>query len=133
MTDNRRVRERIDELLDSDATPEEVCKSSPELLTAVRDKWHEIRRVRANLDALFPLPADDSPSFPGAIEQRGHLGPELAPGITLRGGQVGQGGGVADTGQVGVSLPVAELRLDELPLPGLRMARRGLPEGEVGL
>ena len=32
MTDNPRLRQLLDELLDSHATPEEVCASCPELL-----------------------------------------------------------------------------------------------------
>src|SRR5215475_12119578 len=56
MTDNPRLQQLLDELLDSRATPEEVCGSCPELLPEVRDRWREMNRVRAELDALFPTP-----------------------------------------------------------------------------
>src|SRR6476659_4186034 len=56
MTDNPRLRQLLDELHDSDATPEEVCRSCPELLPEVRARWRAVCRVRAELDALFPEP-----------------------------------------------------------------------------
>jgi serine/threonine-protein kinase len=54
MNDDARVQELLDQLLDSKATPEDVCAQCPELLPQVRDRWQQMRRVRADLDALFP-------------------------------------------------------------------------------
>ena len=48
MTDNPRLQQLLDELLDSQATPEEVCASCPELLPEVRRRWGQIRRVQAD-------------------------------------------------------------------------------------
>jgi serine/threonine-protein kinase len=56
MTDDSRVEQLLDELLDSHATPEEVCGACPELLSVVRNRWRQMRRLRADLDALFPPP-----------------------------------------------------------------------------
>src|SRR6266516_1149118 len=56
MTDNPRLRQLLDELHDSHATPEEVCRSCPELLPEVRARWRAVCRVRAELDALYPAP-----------------------------------------------------------------------------
>src|SRR5947208_14571493 len=56
MTDNPRLRQLLDELHESHATPEEVCRSCPELLLEVRARWRAVCRVRAELDALFPAP-----------------------------------------------------------------------------
>jgi serine/threonine-protein kinase len=61
MTDDPRVQRLLDELLASPATPEEVCKPYPELLPEVRRTWRRVRRLSADLDALFP-PADDTVS-----------------------------------------------------------------------
>jgi serine/threonine-protein kinase len=66
MTDDSRVQQLLDELLDSDATAEEVCASCPELLPAVRDRWQRMRRLRDDLDCLFPSP--DQPTPPPADE-----------------------------------------------------------------
>ena len=51
MTDNPRLRQLLDELHESQATPEEVCRSCPELLPEVRARWQAVCRVRAELDA----------------------------------------------------------------------------------
>src|SRR5262245_5895043 len=65
MTDDPRVEQLLDQLLESDATPEEVCGSCPELLPVVRDRWRQMRRVQADLDALFPSPDEPTPQPPG--------------------------------------------------------------------
>src|SRR5262245_64699341 len=56
MTDDPRVQQLLYELLDPQATPEQVCRSCPELLPVVRRQWRRMCRVRADLDALFPPP-----------------------------------------------------------------------------
>jgi serine/threonine-protein kinase len=61
--DDSRIQQLLDELLDSGATPEEVCGSCPELLPEVRTRWQQIRRLRVDLDALFPL-SGKSPTRP---------------------------------------------------------------------
>jgi eukaryotic-like serine/threonine-protein kinase len=55
MSDEPRVQELLDELLDREATPEEVCCACPELLPAVRERWRQICRARFELDSLFPV------------------------------------------------------------------------------
>ena len=54
MTDNPRVEELLEEILDSDATPEEVCRECPELLPEVRAGWQRLRTLKAEVGALFP-------------------------------------------------------------------------------
>jgi tetratricopeptide (TPR) repeat protein len=54
MVDDARIQQLLDELYDQQATPEEVCRSCPELLPMVRNRWLQMCRVRANLDMLFP-------------------------------------------------------------------------------
>jgi serine/threonine-protein kinase len=74
MTDDPRIQELLDELLDAQSTPEEVCRSCPDLLSVVRKRRRRLRRLRADLDDLFPSsgkrtpqPLDDTalPLFPG--------------------------------------------------------------------
>lgn len=89
MTDNPRLQRLLDELLDSQATPEEVCASCPELLPEVRRRWGKIRRVQADLDALFPASSEHGTS-PRAVPPAGPAPPEI-PGYNVE-GVLGRGG-----------------------------------------
>ena len=64
MPDEPRVQELLDELLDQESTPEEVCGACPELLPVVRRRWRQICRARAELDALLPIWSHGSPPRP---------------------------------------------------------------------
>jgi eukaryotic-like serine/threonine-protein kinase len=55
MADEPRVQELLAEMLDSESTPEEVCRSCPELLPLVQERWRQMCQARADLDAMFPL------------------------------------------------------------------------------
>ena len=67
MTDDPRVQQLLDELLDSNSSPEVVCRSCPELLPIVRDRWREMCRLRADLDELFPLSDEPTLQPPGEM------------------------------------------------------------------
>ena len=54
MTDEQRVQQLLDEILDSGVTLEEACGDYPDLLPEVRRLWQEIRIVEAQLNAMFP-------------------------------------------------------------------------------
>jgi serine/threonine-protein kinase len=123
MTDDPRVQQLLEELLDSHATPEEVCASCPELLPVVRDRWRQMRRLRADLDALFPPP--DAPStkpnalFPPPPEPpprppEGTALPRI-PGYEVE-GVLGRGG-------MGIVFRARHLRLNRLV--ALKMALAG--------
>src|SRR5215472_12781191 len=58
MPDDLRVQELLDELLDRQTTPEDVCGACVELLPVVRKRWQQICRARAELDALLPTGLD---------------------------------------------------------------------------
>src|SRR5262249_32921557 len=91
MTDDPRVQKLLDELLDPNATPEEVCASCPELLPVVRNRWRQMRRLRADLDALFPSPDATTPQPLNAAPFRPAEGAEPIPGYRLE-GFLGKGG-----------------------------------------
>jgi serine/threonine-protein kinase len=59
VADDPRVQQLLDQLFDSNLSPEVVCQSCPELLPVVRERWRQMCRVHADLDALFP-PSDDA-------------------------------------------------------------------------
>ncbi len=48
------MQQLLEQLLDSGGTPEEVCRDCPELLSAVRAGWQELRALEAEVGALFP-------------------------------------------------------------------------------
>src|SRR5262249_33847375 len=82
MPDEPRVQELLAELLDRQATPEEVCGECVELLPVVRERWRQIRWVRAQLDALLPAgPYTALPTLP----------PEVPPLPAAAGHQVESG------------------------------------------
>lgn len=54
MSDESRIRQLLEETLDSRRTPEEVCAEAPELLWQVRERLRRLKGVEAQLDAIFP-------------------------------------------------------------------------------
>jgi tRNA A-37 threonylcarbamoyl transferase component Bud32 len=65
MPDEPRVQELLAELLDGQATPEEVCGACLELLPVVRKRWRQICRARSEFDALLPIwPHGSLPTMP---------------------------------------------------------------------
>ncbi len=48
------IEQLLQEALDSNRTPDEVCGEHPELLWEVRERWRRCRSVEAQLDAIFP-------------------------------------------------------------------------------
>ena len=71
MTDEQRIWELVQEVLDTNKPPEEVCADWPELLWEVQKRWNQARRVDSQLEALFP--STDSASPQAATEKRQFL------------------------------------------------------------
>ncbi len=86
MADEQRIRQLLEEVLESGRTPEEACADDPELLPEVRDRWRQVQGVQAQLDTMFPTP---DPALSGrrlrAAEalRTGGAGPPDIPGYAV--------------------------------------------------
>jgi serine/threonine-protein kinase len=71
MADDSRVRQLLEEALDSGLGPEEVCRAAgaAELLPRVRRRWQRLCRLQDQLDSLFsqPEPALPAGRAPGEL------------------------------------------------------------------
>src|SRR5579863_7680513 len=77
MTDDPRVDQLLEQLLDSGGTPDEVCRSCPELLPSVRASWQQLRALQAEVGELFPEFTSVGGAIAKAIEPHGQSAPEL--------------------------------------------------------
>jgi tetratricopeptide (TPR) repeat protein len=86
MPGDPRVQQLLEEILDSDRSPEEVCRDCPELLPQVRERLRRLRAVEAQVDAWFPTPGS-TPILHGPPD----LGPPQVPGYEVQ-EMLGRGG-----------------------------------------
>ncbi|HEV3128876.1 MAG TPA: protein kinase, partial [Solirubrobacteraceae bacterium] len=49
-----RIRHLLEDALNSNRTPDEVCRGCPELLDEVRRQWQRVQSVEAQMEDLFP-------------------------------------------------------------------------------
>lgn len=115
-----RVQQLLDQLMDSGVTPEEACRSCPELLVEVRARHQQICRVRSELQAMFP-PGTTLETSPPSLQENGVL-PHVA-GYEVE-AMLGQGG-------VGVVFRARNLRLGR-PV-ALKMLLAGVYAGPTEL
>ena len=84
------VRDLLQELLESNRSPEDVCSEHPELLPEVRKQLKRARNVEAQLGELFPSSVDGlAIDFKSSWGSYGEL-PQI-PGYTIE-EVIGQGG-----------------------------------------
>ena len=67
MTDDPRVERLLEELLESGGSPEEACRSCPELLPQVRADLQRLRRLEHEIDAIFPSTVPPEAARPVAL------------------------------------------------------------------
>ena len=73
------VQRLLEEILDTERTPEEVCQACPELLPRVRDGLRRLRALGAHVDAMFP-PRGSDPTPPESPD----AGPPQLPDYEVR-------------------------------------------------
>jgi serine/threonine-protein kinase len=131
MIDDARVQQLLDEILDSDRTPEEVCRDCPELLSEVRKRWQKVQQVEAELDALFPTPGTSRRTEARIRRQHSAELPQL-PGYEVE-ALLGRGGmGVVYKARhLRLNRPVALKMLLTGPFAGLEEQGRFLREAKA--
>jgi eukaryotic-like serine/threonine-protein kinase len=77
MTDDARVEQLLEQLLESGGTPEEVCRPCPELLASVRAGWQELRVLEAEVSALFPESSSEDSANPNDTRPQEQPTPDL--------------------------------------------------------
>src|SRR5262249_1872338 len=94
MSDETRVEQLLNEVLDSNRSPEEVCADCPELLPEVRKRVEQMRLTHAELDALFPIAPHDRAHVEAsgildrpAVEQR--VTTDYHPAMEVGGARIG--------------------------------------------
>jgi serine/threonine protein kinase len=105
MADDQRVQQLLDEVNDSERTPEEVCVTCPELLPEVRKRWQQMCLLDEELNAMFPPPAPDASTGPPAPWYQGANLPRI-PGYEVE-AVLGRGG-------MGVVFQARQLKLSRL-------------------
>src|SRR5262245_29872044 len=56
MSDEMRILDLLEEMLESTGDPEDVSQQCPELMDKVRSQWERLQTVQAQVEALFPTP-----------------------------------------------------------------------------
>src|SRR5947209_18586689 len=80
----------LEAMLESDQTPEEVCRDRPELLAEVRRRWQALRLVDAEMAALFPDPVT-TPRSEATVADPGRAELPQVPGYRVE-AVLGRGG-----------------------------------------
>jgi hypothetical protein len=52
--DESRIMAILENILESNLTPDEACRAFPELLPAVRERLRQLRGLKAEVDKVFP-------------------------------------------------------------------------------
>lgn len=64
MTNDSQIDELIEEILNTDRSPEDVCAGTPEVLDKLNERLRQIRAMDAQFDSLFPPTTDDRSDWP---------------------------------------------------------------------
>src|SRR5262245_59639605 len=100
MDDESRIMMLVEEVLDSDRTPEEACRDHPELIPQVRAWLDRFRNVEAEIGAAFPPRSGSERAF---LRNKARTLPDI-PGYAVE--------QMIDTGGMGVVYKARHLKLN---------------------
>jgi serine/threonine-protein kinase len=90
MTKEEQICELIEEILDSERKPEEVCAQHPELLDEVRERLRRLRAIEAQVESLFPT-TEATPKEIRSLPAANETGLPSVPGYSVQ-SVLGRGG-----------------------------------------
>src|SRR5262245_28289158 len=102
MDHESRIIALVEEILDSDITPEEACRETPELLAEVRNRLEQFRSIDKRLLEVFPPHTSSDES----VLRRAPRALPVIPGYEVQ--------GTVGTGGMGVVYRARHIRLDRL-------------------
>ncbi|MCI0682421.1 MAG: bifunctional serine/threonine-protein kinase/formylglycine-generating enzyme family protein [Gemmataceae bacterium] len=89
MSDEARILQLLQAILESKGTPEEACRECPQLLPEVHKRWRQLQSVEAEVEALFPTPQLTQAASAGAFDLDAE--PPRIPGYEVQ-ASLGRGG-----------------------------------------
>jgi serine/threonine-protein kinase len=101
MPGDSQIQRLLEEILETDRTPEDVCQACPELLPQIRDRLRRLRALEAEVDAYFP-----TSGFASTHLQPPDGRPPQIPGYTVQ-STLGRGG-------MGIVYRAKHLRLNRI-------------------
>lgn len=98
MAEEHLILRLLEQVLESECTPEEVCREFPDALAEVRARWLRVQAVEAEVEAIFPTPRGGGSAGGRTARPGGSFGvgsdPPRIPGYDIHGvlGSGGMGG-----------------------------------------